>query len=54
MAEEGLWDEARKLAVTNNLEEGVIGDSGRLIVDVTHHDAFPSVPTSVRHLPQLV
>src|SRR5450759_4538262 len=53
MAEEGLWEEARRLAVTNNLEEGLIEDSGRLIVDVTHHDAFPSVPTSVRHLPQL-
>lgn len=48
MAEEGLWEETRKLAVTNNIQEGLIEDSGRLIVDVTHHDAFASVHKPVK------
>ena len=48
MAEEGLLEEARRFAVTNNLEEGLIEDSGRLIVDVTHHDAFAGVKRPVK------
>jgi len=48
MAEEGLWEETRKLAVANNIQEGVIEDSGRLIVDTTHHDGFASVHKPVK------
>jgi hypothetical protein len=48
MAEEGLWEEARRIAVAHNMEEGVIEDSGRLIVDVTHHDGFASVHKPVK------
>jgi hypothetical protein len=47
MADEGLWEEVRKITVALNLEEGVIEDSGRLIVDVTHHDAFAGVKRPV-------
>lgn len=48
MAAEGLWEEVRKITVTHNLEEGVIAESGRLIVDVTHHDAFAGVKRPVK------
>lgn len=48
MAEEGLWEEVCRMAVCHNMEEGVIADSGRLIVDVTHHDAFASVHKPVK------
>lgn len=43
MSAEGLWAQIRTIAVAHNLEEGVIADSGKLIVDVTHHDGFASV-----------
>ncbi len=48
MADEGLWEEVRKIAVSHNMEEGVIENSGKLIVDVTHHDAFASVRKPVK------
>lgn len=48
MAEEGLWEEARRIAVEHNLEEGVIAETGSLIVDTTHHDAFASVHKPVK------
>jgi hypothetical protein len=48
MADEGLWEEVRKITVSHNLEEGVIENSGRLIVDTTHHDAFASVHKPVK------
>ncbi len=34
--------------MAHNLEEGVIGESGRLIVDTTHHDAFAFVHKPVK------
>jgi hypothetical protein len=48
MAEEVLWEEARRIVVAHNIKEGVIEDSGRLIVDVTHHDAFAGVKRPVK------
>jgi hypothetical protein len=48
MAEEGLWEEARRIAVEHNLEEGVIAETGSLIVDTTHHDGFASVHKPVK------
>jgi hypothetical protein len=48
MADEGLWEEVRRITVDHNMSRGVIADSGRLVVDVTHHDAFAGVHKPVK------
>ena len=48
MNEENLWSDVRGIVVRHNLQEGVIAETGSLIVDTTHHDGFASVHKPVK------
>lgn len=46
--EEELWGEISRITVQNNMELGVIENTGSLVVDPTHHDGFASVRRPVK------